>query len=181
MNNNKIMIIGLVGKLQSGKTTSVNFLKEKYPNIIKLSFADLLKQMILNAGICTKEELWEKKTDFSRMMMQKIGTEIIRKQVSENFWVDAMIKKISDIQTTYKNSIIVIDDVRFKNEAALVKFFHGYLIRIDRSKFKQNNEENKHISEIEQDEIVTDYTVLNDKTLEDLKKNIIDIIEMIGI
>ena len=32
MNNNKIMKKGLVGKLQSGKTTSVNFLKEKYIN-----------------------------------------------------------------------------------------------------------------------------------------------------
>ena len=68
--------------------------------------------MILNAGICNAEELWGKKTEFSRMMLQKIGTEIIRKQVSENFWVQKMAEKIAEtfMDSPNENILILLDE-----------------------------------------------------------------------
>ena len=181
MSNKKI--IGLVGKLQSGKSTSANFildyLKKDYNIICKYSFADLLKTMILNAGICNAEELWGKKTEFSRLMLQKIGTEIIRKQVSENFWVQKMAEKIAEtfMDSPNENILIVIDDVRFLNEAELISKFGGTLIRIIRPDLEQNKNENKHLSEVEQDEILTDYEIINNVSLVELKDKIINILK----
>jgi dephospho-CoA kinase len=160
------MIIGIVGHLQVGKTTVANFIKEHNPDSILLSFADSLKEMIFNAGLCTKEELWGVKTPFSRLMMQKIGTEIIRKQVSENFWVNKMVNKIKNIPS---DKLIIIHDVRFLNEYDMVRFFHGKMIRITRAGLDENSEENKHLSETEQDLIPSDVEIVNDGTIEDLK------------
>jgi hypothetical protein len=181
MSNKKL--IGLVGKLQSGKTASayyiLDYYKKDYNIICKYSFADLLKTMILNAKICNAEELWGKKTEFSRLMMQKIGTEIIRKQVSENFWVQKMRDKINEtlMDSPNENILIVIDDVRFLNEANLVNEFNGTLIRIKRPSLICDKDANEHLSETEQDGILTNYDVINDGDLIELDKKIVNILK----
>lgn len=183
MSNHKKIIIGLVGKLQSGKTTSADIildhLKKDYNIICRYSFGDFLKTMILNAGICSPNELWGKKTEYSRFMMQKIGTEIIRKQVSENFWIDKMNQKIEKTFTDspYENILVVIDDVRFINEASLINKFNGTLVRIKRPNLNTSKNENKHLSEIEQDGILVEYDIINDGTLNDLKEKLINVVK----
>jgi hypothetical protein len=182
MSSNK-KVIGLVGKLQSGKTTSakiiLDYYKKDYNIICKYSFADLLKSMILNAGICNVEELWGNKTEFSRLMLQKIGTEIIRKQVSEDFWAHKMSLKISETfsDSPDENILIVIDDVRFLNEAKLINVFNGKLIRIKRPSLEVTKDENKHLSETEQDGILVEHDIINDGSLDDLKEKIINILK----
>ena len=172
------MIIGFTGKLESGKTTTANYIKEFYPNTTVIAFADLLKEMIYNAGLCTKKELWGTKTKFSRLMMQKIGTEIIRKQVDDNFWVNEMKTKIENIKNVSSGKLIVIHDVRFLNECDMVRFFDGKIIRIIRPDHKNNfikkwlkkiRPKKDHLSETEQDSIVADFEIINDGTLEELK------------
>lgn len=167
------MIIGIIGKLQSGKTTFANIIKDLHPETELLAFADSLKEVIYNAGICSKEELWEKKTEFSRLMMQRIGTEIIRKQVDSYFWVNKMITKLREID---QDKLIVIHDIRFQNEADMVNFLGGKLIRIIRPSLEQNKEENNHLSETEQDSVEPDYLIVNDKSLYELKKKAEDIL-----
>ncbi len=169
------MIVGLVGKIQSGKTTLANLIKEEYSNTVLLAFADSLKEIILNSGLCNKEELWEQKTDFSRLMLQKIGTEIIRKQIDENFWINKMHKKIELIN---KEKLIIIHDLRFINESYLIRSFNGFLVRITRDNIDQNKEENKHLSETEQDSILVDYVIKNDKSLDDLRNEAKKIINL---
>lgn len=165
-------ILGMVGKLQSGKTTISRYLREREVEvgeyIFIFSFASLLKEMILKSGLCSKEELWNKKTDFSRLMMQKIGTDIIRDQIDPDFWVKKMKEKIKETKRYEPNSIIIIDDVRYKNEASFIKEFkNSKLIRINRPSI---NSKSNHRSETEQDEIVVDFTIENIGTLDDLKK-----------
>lgn len=176
-------LIGLVGKLQSGKSTAAEMIMDKYCTdnpAVKLSFANFLKEMIHDAGLCTEEELWGTKTDFSRLMLQKIGTEIIRKQIDPDFWVKKMREEIDTFQKNNPdNLVIVIDDVRFQNEANLIKEYNGTLIRIVRSSLEQNREENKHLSETEQDEIKVDYFTFNDASLKDLRSEIFKIVEEI--
>jgi len=173
------MLIGLVGKLQSGKTTLANLIKEEYSDTILLAFADPLKEMILYAGICTREELWDKKTDFSRLMLQKIGTEIIRKQVDEYFWIDKIREKIISIN---KKKLIILHDLRFLNEANMIKNYfkprNGTLIRIIRPSLSNDKEENNHLSETEQDLINVDFTIINDKTIDDLRNEAKKIINL---
>jgi len=171
-------IIGLIGKLQSGKTTASNFILDYY-DAIKLSFGDPVKEMILNAGLCNIEELWGVKTPFSRLMLQKIGTDIIRKQVDNNFWINKSKEKILKIKNENSNSLIVFDDVRFINEAELIKTFDNILIRITRPNIERNNIEDKHDSEIEQDLINVNYEIINDGDLEQLRNKIINVIKNI--
>ena len=175
-------VIGLVGKLQSGKTTTANFILDKVGDKagIKTSFGNLLKEMILRAKLCNEEELWGKKTDFSRLMLQKIGTDIIRKQVDENFWVKEMKCEIEQfIRYNPEDITIIIDDVRFLNEANLVKEYNGTLIKIFRPSLSRNEEKDQHASEIEQDKIIPDYTIINNGSTEDLKTRIDKILQEI--
>jgi hypothetical protein len=56
-----------------------------------------------------------------------LGTDILRKHVSENFFIDAC-KAFLD--STCEN--VVITDVRFENEAQFIKDQGGYVIYITR-------------------------------------------------
>lgn len=182
------MIIGITGKLESGKTTIAKFIEQIYPNenVITLAFADPLKEMIYKAGICNKENLWGKKTRFSRLMMQKIGTDIFRNQIDENYWVNETAKKIIDINDKYKkNCIIIIHDVRFLSEANCIKSFNGKILRVIRTnqnkdlyeeiidyikKIFYKDEKDKHVSETEMDKIKEDYLIENKVDLFGLSK-----------
>ena len=113
-------LIGLVGRAGAGKTFIANYLVEKY-GFKRLSFADQLKHMLISAGMITHEEAYVEKTEHSRWLLQKIGTDIFRKQVDDLFWVKRMsvaVKRFLDAGTR-----VVIDDIRFPNEAALVRAY----------------------------------------------------------
>jgi len=180
-----MLLIGLVGKMQSGKTTISQYLNGHYkllnPSIpvIKIAFGDLLKHMILQSGLCTKEELWGVKTEFSRLMLQKIGTEIIRKQVDENFWVNKMRDVLNDLKVQSPTCIVIIDDVRFINEASLIQEFGGKLIRINRPSLEQNKVENQHLSETEQDNIDVNFTIINDGSIREFENKMDDVLKTI--
>ena len=88
-----MILIGLVGKKNSGKTTVADYLAEKY-SFTKISIADPLKQMIVKAGLASYEEVYKTKPPYVRELLQKIGTDIFRKQVDDNFWVKKCIVRI---------------------------------------------------------------------------------------
>lgn len=73
-------IIGLTGHAGAGKSTLAEYLCTKY-GFSRLAFADALKGMLITAGMCTHDECYHEKTERSRWLLQKIGTEIFRKQV----------------------------------------------------------------------------------------------------
>jgi hypothetical protein len=159
------MLIGITGKLQAGKTTVAGFIKEKHPFAVLLAFSDLLKEMIFKAGLCTREELWEKKTDFSRLMMQKIGTEIVRDQIDQDFWV----KKMDELVGSHKGGLIIIHDVRFLNEANFISNRGGVIIRVIRPSMISTS---VHRSETEMSRIKEKIVVFNDGDLESLNDKI---------
>jgi len=169
INDSEIKIIGISGKMTSGKTSIARFLEERIISSHILSFASLLKEIILKAGLCKKEELWGIKTDFSRLMLQKIGTDIIRNQIDENFWVKEMNKKIKNEYDLYDYKItIIIDDVRFKNEANYIKSFkNSILLKVNRPNVNINN---FHRSETELDNFKMDFEIMNDGSLDDLRE-----------
>jgi molybdopterin-guanine dinucleotide biosynthesis protein len=156
------MVIGIIGKKYSGKTTAANFLKEyfisKGYSVQLMAFADALKTMILKAGLCTHDELYVKKTDFSRMILQKIGTDIFRDQVDPDFWV----KKLRTAIENLDKQIVIIHDIRFKNEANLVIELGGRLIKILRNFEDDERKEFKnHRSETEIDSIICKDVIIN--------------------
>lgn len=156
-------IIGLVGRAGAGKTTVANHLVSAY-GFTRLAFADGLKDMLIQAGMLTYEECYTRKTEQSRWLLQKIGTEIFRKQVHEDFWIQRMAQRIKNSMDA--GSSVVIDDIRFPNEAKLVRAYlgKGVLIKLERtqldgSPYIMDSANNEHDSERLVDTIQADYIV----------------------
>lgn len=165
-------IIGLIGKKESGKTTLAaiinKWIRNENTSCYFLQFAGILKTMILKAKICDEEELYHVKTSFSREIMQKIGTNIIREQIDKNFFCKKMIQELKALikeDPIYENAIVIIDDIRFENEADLIRDVGGILFRIVRPTWGDPDE---HRSETEGDKISTSVTIFNDSDLDNL-------------
>jgi hypothetical protein len=134
-------------------------LEEKY-GFRKLSFGDPLKQMLLNAGMCKREELWGEKTEQSRWLLQKIGTDIFRKQVDPLFWVRRTAEVVKKYLDAGHN--VVLDDIRFPEEAALVRSYlsEGLLIRLERGDYTDPTAGTAHESESQVQAIECDHVIL---------------------
>lgn len=127
------MIIGLTGKKGCGKSTVARIIAEKYDFGIK-SFATPIKLMLSAMGL-SNEELYDpaKKEEVipefgksPRELMQLLGTEFGRTLVSQNIWVTSLDKSLDDDRD------YVIDDVRFDNEAAMIRARGGLIVRVVR-------------------------------------------------
>ena len=131
------MIIGFVGKMGSGKDEAYNQLYASGIDIIQISFAGPLKDMVQKAWKFTDEEM-KNKTEMVRSTLQIVGTEVFRNQISEQFWVNCIDMHIRDndplkerIKSDTKH--IAITDIRFKNEGDWVRGNDGVLIGIKRN------------------------------------------------
>lgn len=168
-----MQLVGLMGKIGSGKTTVAQILVNNF-GFIKVSFADPLKQMLVNAKILTYDEAFVNKTPYAREMLQKIGTNLIRNQIDKDFWVkktEYLINKLCEKGAEK----IVIDDVRFPNEWDFIKRMGGIIIKIVDI---ENSNNNDHESESYVDMLPFDYLIENDKRqgIETLKEKVEKII-----
>lgn len=134
------IIIGLSGKLGSGKSTVAKLLHSKlYFEFELFNFGDVLKEeaserynypLDWNYSVDGKKEiinheLLPRKGMTVREVLQWHGTEFRRSQ-DEDYWVKKM-------EEHFNNMIkgLIIDDVRFENEAEFVLNNNGMLFRID--------------------------------------------------
>lgn len=153
------MIIGISAKIGCGKTTLTNMFLKKYPKYIKKSFASILKEESAymynypgkwnyseggKAKIVNHEKL-PKKNMTVREILQWHGTDFRRKQ-DPDYWTRYMNGLISAYSL-----FVIIDDVRFKNEADFVKDHHGWLIRINPYREWMPGKYAKHQSETDLD------------------------------
>lgn len=130
------MLIGLVGKKQVGKDTVANYLVHHY-GFIKHAFAAPLKAacevLFLLEPRHLNDNRLKEKTDARwdktpRQMMQLVGTDLFRKHVDRDFWVKHMDLWLD----AHHSDLVVISDVRFQNEADLIKKRGGLLWRVER-------------------------------------------------
>lgn len=160
------MIVGITGLKGSGKTTVAKFIQQEYGLPLK-NFADPLKEAAKKIFLLDDDQLHDQykkeKVDpdwgmSPREMLQQLGTDVAR-QIDEDVWVKNMKKRLRNADGA------VIGDVRFVNEAKLIKEMGGKILGIDRPGCVPDN----HKSEMEMfarwDEIV-DVTISNssDKT-----------------
>ena len=173
-----IKVIGLVGRAGAGKTTVANYIVERH-GFVRTAFGDPLKQMLLDAGMATREELWGEKTPQSRWLLQKVGTEIFRNQVDPKFWVRRTAENV--IRILGEGHRVVIDDIRFPEEAALVRAYlsDGLLIKLDRPDYVNATAGTTHASESMVDTIQAYHEISAESG--DLKKLYQFVDEIIGV
>ena len=162
-----IKLIALTGAAGSGKSTVAKHLSNKRIPFVRTKFSGTLKKMLMqipNVTIdMTEGELKEEPQELfggktPREVMQTLGTEWGRDSVYSKIWLDSWERSINDL--TY----IVVEDLRYLNEAELVKNRGGQIWRIKRPDYKCNG----HISETEMEGIDPDLTIRNNGSVEEL-------------
>jgi hypothetical protein len=94
-----------------------------------------------------------------RMLLQNVGV-AAREVIAEDIWI------ISALANVGVDDKIVIADVRFENEAEILKSLGGQIWRVKRLGVEAVN---RHISEIQMDGYKVDQIFINNGTIEDLE------------
>ena len=161
-----MVVLAFAGRKGSGKDTACDFFVKQY-GFEKQSFADPLKESCLQVFDLTPNQLWgtdkdkmdERYDRTPRHLMQLFGTDWIRDQISESFWVDKLIKRC-----TSSSKSVVISDVRFANEVDAVHDLGGHVIGIHR----ETCDADKHESEDFEGLKEIDMFIYNNYSLQDL-------------
>ena len=150
-NNNqpksKPRLIALCGYKGVGKSTYAKFLAGE--NGVVLSFATPIKHM-LRTLVAHEYVFGSKKNEMThlgvtgRVLLQTLGTEWGRETIDQDIWVKAMKHILTDTMFDEYHPV-VIDDLRFENEAKMVRELGGEIWEIDRKNFTPAND--NHISE----------------------------------
>lgn len=133
------MIVGLHGRIGAGKNEAAKRLAFMSPDVVEVSFAAKLKESAAAALGCTVDDLERWKNEPSarvycpgphadyqtvRSFLQRYGTESHRDVFGADFWLDAALP----IDAIYTDSVYVVTDVRFPNEAERVRELGGIVV-----------------------------------------------------
>jgi hypothetical protein len=168
-------LIGLVGYAGAGKDAAAAGLVSV--GWQRIAFADPLRKMLLainpkipsqvSASAHVAEFVaavgWDtaKKHPEVRRLLQAIGTEAVRNIIGPDTWVELARRDI-----LASDRAVVLTDVRFENEAAMIKSIGGVLIRVTRPGVGPVND---HISDSLVETLPCQFTILNGTTEAALK------------
>lgn len=212
-------VIGICGLKGAGKDTIGDIICKNDDSFVKMSFADTLKDItailmgwdrsLLQGDTLESREWREKADDYwsdafgkmitPRIILQQLGTEVLRNHFLQSIWVDSLKKKIMNSD---KN--IIITDVRFPNEIDMIKELGGTIYRVERGElpkwYHELNKLSPYLYEVHKFNplyIVDDLDKIhesewkwigydkpehifkNDGSIEDLEKNVLEIINML--
>ncbi len=172
-------VILIAGKARAGKDTTALLLKEIYTEkgkkTINLAYGNYIKEYAKNISD------WDGRDETKpRSLLQRLGTDIIRKDIDPNFFVKRLCDDIKVY--SYFFDVITVSDVRFPNEidGPSAMFKDIIKIKIIRDNFVSNltDVEKKHITETALDNYNDyDFVIHNDGTISDLRKKVEKIVE----
>lgn len=166
-------VIGLSGLKQSGKNTLADGLATL--GYETLAYADPLREMCLvlnpmipldprEPAVRLSEVIEQYGWDLAkerfpevRRTMQILGTEVVR-HVKPDYWIEQMRQRLGDGDGLY-----VVADVRFENEADLIREVGGIVVEVVRPGRTQAPD--AHVSEAG---VVADWVISNAGSKEDL-------------
>lgn len=141
-------IVSITGFIGSGKDTCANYLIENY-GFKKIAFADSLKDVVAVAFSMdramlegdTKEnrearnkvdERWSKILGINnftpRKALQILGTDIFKKHVSGDFWIEHLRMKLHAME----NQNVIVTDCRYHDEFEFLKSMGATSLYVDR-------------------------------------------------
>lgn len=109
------IVIGLCGKGGAGKSTFAKYIIQhsKIP-FVQVNFKDALVKMAKMIG-------WNgEKDEKGRKLLQTLGTDVVRNCIDPDYWCRAWYDSIR-FDWFIGGKSIIVDDVRFINEATMVK------------------------------------------------------------
>lgn len=129
MNNGQNMKIGIAAKKESGKTTIADALEDKfgYFSSFSVPVKSMIDDMLFYLGYSGKEvryfnrnkdEIIPKVGRSIRYLWQTLGTDWGRNMVNPDLWVNCALTEFN------------FDDVRFENEAQLIRDNGGVIIHL---------------------------------------------------
>lgn len=146
-------LIGIHGPARSGKDTLASYLLSNLSDDwTRSSFADPIKNMLTAIGVdCSDDAKASIDECFGvtpRHMMQTLGTEWGRHMIDGDIWVKAFARLNAGM-------CVIVPDVRFENEAALVRE-HGVLIHLTGRGGIEGNHASENPIEFKPGDIVID-------------------------
>lgn len=181
------MILGLCGYAGVGKDTAAEVLLEEC-GFQRIAFADPIKAALLaldplvpaedgkthlHLSEFSADRDWAEVKEYPevRRLMQILGTEVGRNIFDPNIWVSLAEKKLLSVMSV---GDAVITDVRFPNEARLVKKHGGLLIRIERPDFGPVNQ---HVSDRASESWTYDIHLENDSNVANLHRKMKELVD----
>jgi hypothetical protein len=189
---NALPNIGVVGRKRAGKDEVAKVLVSEF-GYQRVGLADAVKEhmLLLDPYVMTWQGVmwrlsevvrafgWERaKDEFRevRRLLQRYGTDVVRKHFGENVWVDTMTRKVAELNE--RGIPVVIPDVRFPNEADAFRTSSRHqLIRVTRPGLADLGD--THESELHADTIPVDFEVINDGTIEDLTQQVLAVVDTV--
>jgi len=161
-------IIGFIGHKGTGKTTACRIVESHIKKVVQHNFKDGLVSELKEIFPKVLEEIAEmyyhnddkegridrlffNKPPVMRALMQNFGIEF-RRADDPDYWVNLWKKSL-----VLDEGLVLVDDVRFKNEAEAVKSSGGILIRLVRGDIVNTD---KHSSEVELKMIKEDHRIV---------------------
>lgn len=170
------MIIAFGHKAGVGKDTSADYIAANY-GFTKISFADPIKEAAKVIFGLSQDQMYNQEEKLKldefwgetpRVIMQKFGTECMRKGYANDIWVRALHRRLK----YSPDKDWVIADLRFTNEAFAINSWGGIAIKLNRD----TGYKSQHISERDLDGYgLWDEVIDNNGT----KENLFDLIEEI--
>lgn len=167
------MIIGMTGFAQSGKDTVGAYLVERY-GFQRFGLADGVREAVaaldpivvggLRISHLLSRHSWESiKVEIPevRRLLQAMGTEVGREIFGSSTWTDLVKRKMEGVEN------VVITDVRFANEAEMVREQGGMVWRVFRPGVGPVNAHPSDRLDFE-----FDYRIDNDGSIEELQARV---------
>lgn len=161
------LVIGITGSKGSGKTLIAKYLQEHY-DFETYALADPIKQGLQTMlgidprmlGSGDKSQIEPNTGKTYRKLLTSLGTDWGRDMIHPEVWIQQGNKRIAE--TIGKNGRLVIEDIRFDNEAEAVIERGGLILKILSNRKGEQGEHHKSEKGISND--LVDHVVINNET-----------------
>jgi hypothetical protein len=171
-----IKIIGITGRKGSGKSTFAKELGKSFAFHVPLAFADPIRSIALavfGSEYKTQESkalvdaFWQERLgdewSTGRAILQRLGTDVFRNGINKNIWLWAMERRLmalmARVHANHPLPLVTVDDVRFANEAEMIRNLGGRIIRMVNTNLPPNTDQHESEKGLPEDMVDNSYEI----------------------